>query len=387
MLALVGGPDVGLRQGMVALLTAEFEVHVFGSNPSDNEKIKAAGGSFHVYRLKRGIHPLSDLRTLAALWRAFRQLKPDVIHAYDSKPATLARLAARLSGVPVIVGTLPGMGSLYGDDRVSTRMKRWVYEMAQRSASRVSDLTIVQNEDDLHELIRRGVISAPKSLLVLGSGVDSERFRPDRLSATRASVVRSSLGASARHVLVMMVTRVIRSKGVLEYAAAAEILEREHPGRFRCVLVGTVDESSQDLPAPAELERLNRSLNWIGEREDIDDLLAASDVFVLPTHYREGIPRALIEAAACGLALVTTDTPGCRDVVIHEQTGLLIPPRDPVALCRAIERLGETSVRSELGIAARRLVEQRFDIHIICRQLMDAYRGANGTHANVTANP
>lgn len=383
MLALVGGPDVGLRQDMVALLTLEFDVHVLGSDPSDSEKIEAAGGSFQTYHLKRGIHPLDDLWTIAVLWRALRQLKPHVVHAYDSKPATLARLAARLAGVPLIVGTLPGMGSLYGDDRVMTRLKRWIYEVAQRSASRVSDLTIVQNEDDLKELIDRGVISAPKSRLVPGSGIDSERFRPDRLSAAQASVVRSSLGASAGHVLVIMVTRLIRSKGVMEYAAASEILEREHPGRFRCVLVGTVDESSQDRLEPAELERLKRSLNWIGERQDIADLLAASDIFVLPTHYREGVPRALIEAAACGLALVTTDAPGCRDVVAHERTGLLIPPRDPIALYQAIGRLGDASVRSQLGIAARRDVERRFDVHIICGQLKDVYRRAEGTQVTV----
>jgi len=129
-----------------------------------------------------------------------------------------------------------------------------------------------------------------------------------------------------------------------------------------------------------ELETLRQDVNWLGERTDVAELLAAADIFALPTYYREGIPRALLEAAASGLGLIATDMPGCRDVVLEGQTGLTVPPHDPAALARAIERFEDRALSDTLASEARRLVDRRFSIEIICAELTSLYRSLSDAH-------
>jgi len=186
--------------------------------------------------------------------------------------------------------------------------------------------------------------------------------------------LRTELGAAGDQRVVIMISRMIRAKGVLDFAAAAATLRARRPGRYVFVLVGGTGGGGPEALSVRELESLRQDVNWLGERTDVAELLAAADIFALPTYYREGIPRALLEAAASGLGLVATDMPGCREVVLEGQTGLTIPPRDPAALARAIERLDDPALSARLAREARRLVEQRFALEIIFAELTSLYR-------------
>src|SRR5439155_473777 len=268
-ICLVGGEDVDARLDITAALSASFEICALGSEPGLAARFARAGVRYRAYAMSRRASPRRDLGTLWQLVRLLREERPDLVHTFDSKPSVWGRIAARLAGVPHVVGTLPGLGSLYTAGWGGWRawLIRQVYQPLQTLACHLSDLTIFQNEDDAHEFTKRRVVP-------------------------------------------------------------------------------------RDLTA-AELARVQRSVRWLGRRGDVPQLLAASDVFVLPSFYREGIPRVLLEAAAMGLPLVAADSPGSKDVVRHGLNGFLVPPRGVEALAAAVLTLArDAALRHRFGEAS-----------------------------------
>jgi glycosyltransferase involved in cell wall biosynthesis len=365
---------VDQRLDLMVALASRFDLEAAGTAPEVAERFTEAGFHFHYYPLSRTLDPLSDLQSLAALVRLTRRLRPDIVHAYATKPSVWARIAARLAGTPVVVGTLPGLGSLFTSDRPRVRATRWAYLQLQRLACGWSDLTVFQNENDRAEFVRRRLVSSRRSTVIIGSGVDTDRFRP-RVDERRreAEALRSSLGIGPDSVVVSMISRVIRPKGVQEYAGAAERTHLERPGTT-FLLVGPDDRDSVDRLAENELRELSHSVRWLGERDDVGTILAASDVFVLPSYYREGVPRVLMEAAASGLPIVTTDAPGCESTVEEGRNGFLVPPRDVGALVEAIRRLvDDPELRRRFGEASRDLAVDRFDLAIVATRTAEHY--------------
>jgi glycosyltransferase involved in cell wall biosynthesis len=274
------------------------------------------------------------------------------------------------------VGSLPGLGSLYvaGKASLPRRLLRGVYENLQRLASRSADLTIFQNQDDAREFVSRGVVASRKATIIPGSGVRTEVFDPARVTSAERQEVRASLGVPPDAVLVTMVSRIMRTKGVGDFAAAARTLRESHP-RAHFLLVGQRDETSMDRLTAAEWHDLQSAVHCPGSRRDVPHILAASDIFVLPSYYREGIPRALLEAASMGLPIVTTKSPGCAEVVDDGVNGFLVPVRDPQALAAAVGRLlSDAASRRRCGAASRRLALDRFDLNAIAQQTRSLYR-------------
>ena len=377
---VVGGTDVEKRLELVEGLSGEFRVTVAGPVPGHRAVYEEAGVDFVDYPLRRGFSPLADVRTLVSVFRLVRRLRPDVVHAFATKPAVWARIAARLAGAPAIVGTLPGRGSLFWASGPRVRVLRAAYRALQRVASRCSDLTFFYNESDAETLVGSGVVPREQAAVVPGSGVPTDVFDPERVSASTRHRLRGELGAGPDDVVVTMVGRVIRTKGVLEFAGAARRLAREGvPARL--VLVGPDDPRSVDRLEEDERRRVEESVLWLGERSDVRDLLGASDVFVLPS-YGEGIPRAVMEAASLGLPVVATRVPGCRDVVEDGTSGLLVPAHDVEALTDAVRSLVEDAgLRSRLGDEARRTALDRFDTGVIVNQIAAHYRRLTGRTA------
>jgi glycosyltransferase involved in cell wall biosynthesis len=372
-LVVVGGPDVDLRVRLVQELAKHFDIAVLGSESLLEATYQQLGLEYRSYPLRRGINPWADLATMTSLFAQFRSLRPDIVHTYDSKPSALGRIAAHLARVSVIVGTLPGMGSLYVDDRPVTRLRRLPYELTQRLACRLSDITILQNSMDLDDFVARKVVPRSKGIVVASSGVDTLRFCPQRLSTEQSARIRSSLGVEDPSHLVTMVARVIRSKGVLEFAEVARRIRETHP-RVRFLLVGPVDHESADSLTPGELAAVQQAVRCTGARSDVSDVLAVTDIFVLPSFYMEGVPRALLEAAACGLAIITTDARGCRDVVENGVSGILIPPRGTKELEAAVALLlDDPAGRAALGSEARRRAVAQFDVVAVADRLRDIY--------------
>jgi glycosyltransferase involved in cell wall biosynthesis len=371
---IIGSDDVHARIELMRGLADAYTLEAAGSSPGLAPAFALGGFPYHCYPLYRGVGPLSDVCALVALWRLMKRVRPDIVHAFDTKPGVYGCLAARLAGVPVVIGTVTGLGSLYGEEALRHRIVRGVYEKLQRLASQHADLTVFQNQDDRTEFVSRRVVPAGKAALIAGSGVPTDLFDRVRVSDDQRQQVRESLGIPADAILVTMISRVIRSKGVEEFAAAAPQV-RQHVPAARFLLAGPADKDSADSFSAKELAELNRVVTWPGPRKDVRQILAASDLFVLPSYLREGIPRVLLEAAAMGLPLITTDSPGCNDVVEDGVNGCLVPARNPEALSQAIvDLLRQPEARQRFGRESRRRAVERFDLSVVVAQTAKHYR-------------
>lgn len=371
---LVGGPDVDARIDLMRCLSHSFEISALGSTPGLRDRFARAGFEYSSFPMVRNVNPIMDLYTVVELTRYFRYVRPDLVHTFDSKPGVWGCWAAHCAGVPVIINTVTGLGSLYGDDHWRLRLTRKIFETLQRTACRLATQTIFQNHDDARQYLRTKVASPAKCRVVLGSGVACSAMDSERISEVQKARLRAELGLKTNDVVVTMVSRVIRSKGVLEFMAAAHNLQASRPS-VRFVLIGPIDEESPDRLDTVQVEMLRRTLIWPGARQDIATILAASDIFVLPSAYREGIPRVLLEAASMGLPIVTTDSPGCNEVVDHGENGLLVPIGNPPALRRAIQVLiDEPTLRVRFGRISRQRALERFDLRVIANQIRAIYR-------------
>jgi glycosyltransferase involved in cell wall biosynthesis len=371
---VVGGSDVDARLELMHCLKNTFNISALGSQPGLRDKFLTQGFDYTHFHLNRQANPLSDLVTIRQLVSIFQRSKPHIVHTFDTKPGVWGTLAARLAAVPVIVGTVTGLGSLYANENLTTRIIRSAYQTLQKLACHFSDLTIFQNRDDARQFITAGVVLAQKATVILGSGITTESFAPDRISDLERMGLKAELGIQSDEITVTMISRVIRSKGVLEFMAAAQQVCPHYPN-VRFLLIGPEDKDGIDRLNPAELDQLSRAVIWPGLRRDIPALLAISDIFVFPSAYREGIPRVLLEAASMELPIVTTDSPGCNEVVENGVNGLLVGPYDVKALCEEIIRLiKRPDLRQRFGAVSRQRAVARFDLSVIADQTRELYQ-------------
>lgn len=310
---------------------------------------------------RRSLAPWRELATMVELIRLYRRERPDLVHHVAMKPVIYGSLAAGIAGVPAVVNALTGMGYVFTSRELKARLLRPLIRLAfhwllDRSNSRL----IVQNSDDAATLAAT-MVAKQRVALIRGSGVDTREFAPSEESA----------GAP----VAVMVSRMLRDKGVLELVEAARLLQRRAVS-LRVVLVGWSDPENPTAIAERELQAWDAAgvISWRGERSDIAEIWAASHIAVLPS-YREGLPKSLLEAAACGRPMIAADVPGCREIVRDGETGLLVPPRDAEALAAALERLaGDAALRRRMGAAARELVERALSDEMIVAQTLALYR-------------
>lgn len=373
-IAILGGSDVDSRIDLMDLLKSDFDVCAIGSLDQLRPRFVEAGFHYYDYVLSRQVNPFIDLFTFIQLWLLFRRLQPQIVHTFDTKPGVWGRLAARFARVPIVIGTLPGLGSLYSGNDFRTRVVRSIYQPMQKLACSISDLTIFQNQDDAEQFILDGVVSHQKMIILNGSGVQTQVYDPEMFTLEQRQQVRASFGLDDKKIVIVMISRIIRSKGVLEFAQVANSVREQNPDTV-FLLVGSDDFQSVDVLTHDERELIARSVTCLGARDDIPELLAIANIFVLPTYYREGIPRVLLEAASMGLPIVATNVPGCKEVVEQNTNGFLVPARDVEALRQAIEALAvEPLLRKQFGKASRQRAITRFDLAIIVEQTTAIYK-------------
>jgi glycosyltransferase involved in cell wall biosynthesis len=309
-----------------------------------------------------------DMRALVELERLFRRLRPDIVHTHNPKPGLYGRIAAKAAGVPGIVNTVHGLYAAPEDPLV----RRSVVYALERMAATCSHVELFQNPEDLAVMRRLGV--PERRLVLLGNGIDLERFRAVRTPEASARA-RRALGVDGSSVVVGTVGRLVWQKGFRELFAAARHL-RSIRDDVVFVVVGPEDADKGDALDPDDLAEARAIGNVVftGHRDDVEDLYAGFDMYVLPS-YREGFPRSAMEAAACGLPVVATDIRGCRQVVDHGVTGLLVPVHDGDALALAIAALAaDPDRRSAMGTCGRRKAEAEFDDRVVIERTLDAYR-------------
>ena len=373
IVCLVGGPDIDARLDLMRLLSRDFDVCAVGTDAHLTALFANAGFRYRHYRMSRLVNPALDAYAVWRLVRIFRAERPAIVHTFDTKPGVWGRLAARLAGVPIVVGTLPGLGSLYANPNWKGKLVRLVYQPLQALACRWADLTVFQNADDARELKQRGVVPPSRAAIIPGSGVRTDVFAPTRRHGAERGL-RAELGLPVSGIVVAMIARILRSKGVLEFAAASRAVRRIDSG-ITFLLVGPADTDSLDALTAEELNELRGEVTWVGPRSDVKDILALADIFVFPSFYREGVPRVLIEAASMALPLIAADGPGSRDVVEDEVNGLLVPAKDPGAIADAVLRLARApELRVRFGERSRERAVSRFDLSVVAERTSTLYQ-------------
>ncbi|HLY47452.1 MAG TPA: glycosyltransferase [Stellaceae bacterium] len=319
---------------------------------------------------RRGDGALGAGRALAALAALYRNERPDIVHHVALKAVLFGGVALRLAfpgraGRPAQIAAVTGLGSGLAPATAPARLARPLLARAVRLAA-AGGAVIVQNPEDRVALTGLG-IAAERIVLIRGSGVDTAHFAPlpEPLPEPAGPVV-----------TVALVARMLRSKGVQDAVAAVRRL-RAQGLAIELLLAGPADPDNRDSLNEAELAALaaEPGVAWLGRVADVRTAWRRAAIAVLPTSYGEGVPKALIEAAACARAIVATDVPGCREVVRPGETGLLVPPHDVAALAEAIAALaGDPARRQAMGAAGRRLVEREFAEEGVARQTLALYR-------------
>lgn len=342
-----------------------FRVAVAGSDVDDHAQALAAEGitPVRIEGVARGISPRGDLRASRALAQAIKRLRPDVVHASGLKVMFLTALAGLQTPLPRVVCIVTGLGSTYINDDLRAKVLRLGIEAALRPLLRRRQTTVIfQNGDDRAYFLAKGAARTENSMVIKGSGVDVADY-PVRPEPTTSPP------------LIIFPARLLASKGVREFAAAAALL-RSRGVQARFALVGDLDPANPDAITTEELAAFVRAgLEAWGFRTDMAAIFAQCHIVCLPS-YREGVPKALIEAASCGRAIVSTDVPGCREIVIDGVNGRLVPPQTVPALADALQELiSDARLRAEMGTAGRLLVEAEFSTDAVIGRTADAYWG------------
>lgn len=311
---------------------------------------------------RKNVVPWSEASSLLQLVRHYKRERPDIVHHIAIKPIVYGTFAALVTRVPHIVNAPVGMGFAFASTGSMARVLKPVVKLLLKlTLAPRSTKVVFENADDLSNAVRHRFLPLSSAVLIRGAGIDLERFRPTPEPAGRVRIV--------------LVGRMLREKGVREFVGAARQLRCEGI-QAEWVLIGGPDAHNLGSLNQSTLDRWNAEgvVTWLGERRDVDLLLAASHIVALPS-YREGLPKSLLEAMAAGKPIITTDVPGCREVCLNEVNGLLVPARDIGALAAAMRDLIQNpQKRIRFGLEGRRLAERCFSTQLVQEQTLALYR-------------
>lgn len=313
--------------------------------------------------LRRSRHPMREAWAILELVRLYRARRPDIVHHVAMKPVLYGSIAARVARVPGIVNAFAGLGRAFiADGSTDRRMRRLIGMGLRWALACPRSLALFQNQEDCERFVRDGLVRAGQACVIRGAGVDTTVYRP--------------LPEPGGAPIVMLASRMLWDKGVGELVEAARLL-RQQGVTARFVLAGRVDEDNPAAIPITQLESWHQEgvIEWWGYREDMPDVLASAALVVLPS-YREGLPKSLLEAGACGRPIVATDVPGCREVVREGMNGLLVPARDAGSLAQAIAALlKDPERRRRMGALGREVVVREFGMERVVRETLALYEG------------
>lgn len=316
------------------------------------------------YKLQRtGLNPLKDLGTIIQLGNIIKEYKIDLVFPYTIKPVIYGSFAANSRNVPVI-SLITGLGFTFSAASNKARLLQRVTEFLYRVSIRRNKIIIFQNSDDQQLFLDRGIITKEnKTEIVGGSGVNLDRFAY-RVNQNTTDRIR-----------FLLVARLIKEKGVQLFIDAAKTLKIKYPlAEFHVIGSPGLSPSAIDGEILAQLHK-DGIIICHGEQRNIDEHLAKGDVFVLPTYYREGVPRSILEALSVGLPIITTESPGCKETVIQHENGILIKPKDVDELIDAMEFfLTHKQEIKKMGINSRKYAEKKFDVNIINQSIIKSIK-------------
>lgn len=334
-----------------------YSVHVVGPNMDRKDDILALGvSSFYEIPMERtGTSILDDLKYMFLLQKYLRKEQPDITFGFTIKPVIYGAIAAKLAGVKNINSMITGIGYLFVSDSTKAKVIKIIAKILYKIGLAAADNVIFQNKDDLDEFIVRGLVKRNKCHIVNGSGVDMCRFKPVPFP---------------NQMTFFMTSRLLFSKGTMEYFQAAKIIKTKYP-EVKFAILGSIDNKADCIPLDVVKPFFDKGVvEYLGTTTDVPKYLAASSVYVLPS-YREGVPRSSMEAMAMARPIITTDVPGCRETVTEGENGFLVPAKNIDALALRMEWfiLNPDQVKL-MGERSRQICNEKFEISIINRHML-----------------
>jgi len=347
----------------IALEAKRLGWQVFVATPEtgDAHLIKQVGLNHIPLNMSRkGLNPFNELITIFEFWKLYRQLEPQIVHHVTIKPIIYGSLVSSLLNKSFVVNAISGLGYVFTSlpkNNIIRFITTFLYKIA---LNRPNSKTIFQNPDDLNLFIQEGMVEKSKTRLILGSGVNCSVFSPSKTTLTDK--------------LIMLPARMLFDKGIYEFVSAVSMLKVDFPD-VKFVLVGRADDGNPALIPTKQLREWEMSglVEWWGYKRNMNEVLNMATMVVLPS-YREGLPKVLLEAAACGKPIISTNVPGCKEIVRHEVNGLMIPAKDEVALAEAIRRLLDNpEFAAQLGKNGREIVQREFSEELVVEKTFEVY--------------
>ncbi len=369
-LIFLGGEDVSARiEISKKFLQLGYDVEIIGTEKEN--KFVQNNILYRKYSLNRELNIFNDIKTIFELRRILKEEKDTtIVHAFDTKPTIFLPLAAIGLNHIMVVRTITGMGRIFTENSFRNSILKTIYNIVQKGISKRVDHTIFQNDDDAIYYKNNKLIKQSKSSVVKSSGLDLAKYTED-IGDDKIEKLKDELNLSKEQTTFILVSRMVKQKGILDYLEAAKKCY-ENGNKFNFLLVGQLD--SDESITHEQIESYNQYVTFLGRREDVKELLSISDVFVLPTYYREGVPRVLLEASAMGLGLITTNMPGCKDVVSDGYNGKLVNIKDADDLYEKMVYLGTNNdVLYQYALNAKEKVKE-FDLNIVVDKYSNIYQ-------------
>ncbi len=343
---------------MFAMRDSGYEVVAIAPYDQYSQKIIEEGFEFHEIKMNaQGVNPLEDIKTMYEFYRLFKKISPEYILQYTIKPNIYGSFVASLLNIK-IVNNIAGLGTLFIDENFITKIAKLLYKTSQKRAKRV----FFQNREDCDFFVNQGIVQSYKCDILPGSGVDTERFKP-------------RYKEESKNIRFLLIARMIWEKGINEYVEAARVIKAKYPN-VEFSLLGFLEVENPGAITKHEMDKwVNEGIvNYLGVTDRVDEVIATADCIVLPSYYREGTPKVLLESGSSGKPIITTDNVGCRDVVEHGINGFLCKPRCSKDLVEKIEMFLELTPveRLQMGEESRKKMKREYDEKIVIKKYLEA---------------
>jgi len=342
---------------MCAMRDAGYEVIAIAPYDCYSERIIEQGFKFYDIKIDaQGINPIKDIKTIYAFYKLFKEVSPDAICQYTVKPNIYGSFIAKKLNIKVI-NNIAGLGTLFIKENFVTKIAKTLYKISQNKVDRV----FFQNRDDYDFFIEEGIVSQNKCDILPGSGVDINKFMP----------IKRDKGTTTEFILI---ARMIWEKGIVEYVDAARIIKKKYPNT-RFSLLGFLDVANPGAIPKIKMDEWIEEgvINYLGVTDNVYDVITTVDCVVLPSYYREGTPRVLLESGSSGKPIITTDNVGCRDVVDHGENGYICKPRSTEDLVEKIEMFLNLTDKEqfEMGQKSREKIKNKFDEKFVINKYLE----------------
>lgn len=316
-------------------------------------------------KIKRsGINPLEDMLLLSKFIQIYKKYQPDIVQHFTVKPVIYGTIAAKIVGTKYIFNMISGLGYVFTEASLKKNIIQSITRFMYKQALGFSNHIFFQNNDDYNYFLKHKLVPLERASIVSGTGVDIEKFKPT------CKKIKTD-----KKIAFIFSGRLLWDKGIGEFVSAARILKKKYKN-VDFWLAGPIDLQNPKGISPEQLNKWNQKgvITYLGMTDNIKQYLHKADVIVLPSYYREGIPLSLLEGAACGLPIITTDSCGCRETVRDGKNGFLVPVNNPEALAQAMERfILNPDLITEMGKESRKLVEEKFDAKNIVKIILQKY--------------